>query len=35
MAMSTKSREVIYGGRIIGATIHAESARDAAQKGHP
>jgi len=26
-AMSTKSREVIYGGRIIGAKIRAEGAR--------
>jgi hypothetical protein len=26
-AMSTKSREVIYGGRIIGAKIRAEDAR--------
>jgi hypothetical protein len=25
--MSTKSREVIYGGRIIGAKIRAEGAR--------
>jgi hypothetical protein len=31
-AMSTKSREVIYGGRIIGAKIRAEGAREAAQK---
>jgi hypothetical protein len=30
--MSTKSREVIYGGRIIGAKIRAEDAREAAQK---
>jgi hypothetical protein len=30
--MSTKSREVIYGGRIIGAKIRAQGARDAAQK---
>jgi hypothetical protein len=30
--MSTKSREVIYGGRIIGARIRAEGAREAAQK---
>ena len=28
--MSTKSRQVIYGGRIIGAKIRAESARKAA-----
>jgi hypothetical protein len=31
-AMSAKSREVIYGGRIIGAKIRAEGAREAAQK---
>ena len=30
--MGTKSREVIYGGRIIGAKIRAEDARQAAQK---
>ena len=30
--MSTKSREVIYGGRIMGAQIRAEGARGAAQK---
>ena len=30
--MSTKSREVIYGGRIMGAQIRAEGAREAAQK---
>jgi hypothetical protein len=30
--MSTKSREVIYGGRIIGARIRAQSAREAAKK---
>jgi hypothetical protein len=30
--MSTKSREVIYGGRIIGAKIRAEGAREAAKK---
>jgi hypothetical protein len=30
--MSTKSRQVIYGGRIIGAKIRAEGAREAAQK---
>jgi hypothetical protein len=29
-AMSTKSREVIYGGQIIGAKIRAEGAREAA-----
>ncbi len=28
--MSTKSRQVIYGGRIIGARIRARSAREAA-----
>jgi hypothetical protein len=30
--MGSKSREVIYGGRIIGAKIRAEGAREAAQK---
>src|ERR1017187_8156660 len=30
--MSTKSREVIYGGRLIGAKIRAADAREAAQK---
>jgi hypothetical protein len=30
--MSTKSRQVIYSGRIIGAKIRADGARDAAQK---
>jgi hypothetical protein len=30
--MSTKSRQVIYGGRIIEARIRAQGARDAAQK---
>jgi hypothetical protein len=30
--MSTKSREVIWGGQIMGAEIHAKSAREAAQK---
>ena len=30
--MSTKSREVIWGGRIMGADIHAKAARKAAQK---
>ena len=30
--MSTKSREVIWGGQIIGAEIRARSAREAAQK---
>jgi hypothetical protein len=31
-AIGSKSREVIYGGRIIGARIRAEGAREAAQK---
>src|SRR6186997_2597507 len=31
-AMSTKSREVIWGSRIRGAKMHAEHAREAAQK---
>jgi hypothetical protein len=31
-AMSTKTREVVYGGRIIGAKIRAEGAQEAAQK---
>ena len=30
--MSTKSREVIWGSRIRGAKMHAEHAREAAQK---
>ena len=30
--MSTTSREVIWGGRIMGADIHAKGAREAAQK---
>jgi hypothetical protein len=30
--MSTKSRQTIYGGRIIGAEIRAQGARKAAQK---
>src|ERR1700731_1020398 len=30
--MSTKSREVIFGSRIAGAKIRAESAREAAKK---
>jgi hypothetical protein len=30
--MGTKSREVIWGGRIIGAEIRAKGAREAAQK---
>ena len=31
-AMSTKSREVIWGGRIMGAEIHARHAREEARK---
>jgi ribosomal protein L44E len=31
-AMSTKSREVIWGGQIMGAKIHAKHAREEAQK---
>jgi hypothetical protein len=31
-AMGSKSREVIYGGHIIGARIRAEGAREAAEK---
>jgi hypothetical protein len=30
--MSTKSREVIWGGRIMGADIRAKSAREEARK---
>ncbi|MCK1616578.1 hypothetical protein IVA96_07935 [Bradyrhizobium sp. 159] len=30
--MSTKSREVIWGGRIMGAKIHAEGARERADQ---
>jgi hypothetical protein len=30
--MSTKSREVIWGGRIMGAEMRARGAREAAQK---
>jgi len=30
--MSTKSREVIWGGRIMGAKIRAETAREEASK---
>jgi hypothetical protein len=30
--MSTKSREVIWGGQIMGADIRARGAREAAQK---
>jgi hypothetical protein len=32
VAMGSKSREVIYGGRIIGARIRTEGAQEAAQK---
>ena len=32
--MSTKSREVIWGGRIMGAQIRAQSARETAQKAN-
>ena len=32
--MSTKSREVIWGGRIMGAEIRAQGARKAAQKAN-
>jgi hypothetical protein len=31
-AMSRKSREVICGGRIVGANIHAKAARESAKK---
>ena len=31
-AMSTKKREVIFGGRIMGAKIRAEHARELAKK---
>jgi hypothetical protein len=31
-AMGSKSREVIYGGRIIGARIRAEGAQETAKK---
>jgi hypothetical protein len=30
--MSTKSREVIWGGQIMGAEVHARNAREAAKK---
>ncbi|WP_156457129.1 hypothetical protein [Bradyrhizobium sp. CCH5-F6] len=30
--MSTKSREVLWGGRIMGAKIHAEGARERAEQ---
>jgi hypothetical protein len=30
--MSSKSREVIWGGRIMGADVHAKAAREIAQK---
>ena len=32
--MSTSSREVIWGGRIMGAQIRAQSARETAQKAN-
>ena len=32
--MSTKSREVIWGGRIMGAQMRAKGAREAAQKAN-
>ena len=32
LAMKTKSREVIWGRRIIGAEIRAQGAREAAEK---
>jgi ribosomal protein L44E len=32
VAMGTKSREVIWGGQIMGAKIHAKHAREQAQK---
>jgi hypothetical protein len=32
--MSTKKREVIFGGRIMGAKIRAEHARETAKKAH-
>jgi len=32
VGMSTKSREVIYGGRIVGAKIRAADAREAAER---
>ncbi len=31
-AMSTKSRQTIYGGRIIGAKIRADGARETAKQ---
>jgi len=34
LGMSTKSREVICGGRILGAEIRAVGAREAAQKAN-
>jgi len=30
--MGTKSREVIWGGRIMGAKIHAQGARERAEQ---
>jgi hypothetical protein len=30
-AMSTKSRQVIYGGRVMGAKIRAQGAREEAK----
>ena len=32
VTMSTKSRQVIYGGRIMGADIRAQDAREAAKQ---
>jgi hypothetical protein len=32
LAMSTKTREVIWGGRVMGAAMRAKSAREAAEK---
>jgi hypothetical protein len=34
-AMGTKSREVIWGGTIMGAKIRTQSAREEAQKAAP
>jgi hypothetical protein len=34
VVMSTRSREVIWGGRIVGAQIRAQSARESAQKAN-
>jgi hypothetical protein len=33
--MGTKSREVIWGGQIMGAKMRARHAREAAQEGRP